>query len=292
MRAGSERRKPMPQVWAAACITVVLLAGCTVFAEEEAEPATIQSETDDGAFPALGSVPDEAPATSTTAEERADITRGLVSDRESAASDGGSSTTDAGTPPPPTASPTPSTLPAIPDTTGSALPVTPPPTAGASPGYYVTEYSAGGQVAVDYGVLDGYGAGPSGGQTGTGYYGPGGAGQPVALIYFAHGSAALSAEDRRIIGEVAQLQRAHGGVVRIVGHASMRTGNVDPQRHEEVNYRISLARANAIADALIRAGLRSENVQVAAQGSADPEYYEFMPTGEAGNRRAEIYLVN
>jgi outer membrane protein OmpA-like peptidoglycan-associated protein len=55
---------------------------------------------------------------------------------------------------------------------------------------------------------------------------------------------------------------------------------------------MSLARANAIAEALMREGLRSENVQAAAQGSAVPVYYEFTPTGEAGNRRAEIYLVN
>jgi hypothetical protein len=160
----------------------------------------------------------------------------------------------------------------------------------AAPGYYATEYSAGGQVAVDYGVLDGYGGGPE--ASTTGYYGAGAPGQPVALIYFAHGSAALSAMDRRIIGEVAQLQKAQGGVVRIVGHASMRTGNADPESHEEANYRMSLARANAIAEALMREGLHSESVQIAAQGSADPEYYEFTPTGEAGNRRAEIYLVN
>jgi outer membrane protein OmpA-like peptidoglycan-associated protein len=277
----------MPKQWAAAWLAVSLLAGCTVFAEDEPEPATIQAETDDAAFPAVGSVPDAAPEVSTTAEERAAITEELMQDN-AAANDPDAVYTQIETPPP-VATTTPSALPAIPGATGSALP--PVPAASiAAPGYYATEYSAGGQVAVDYSVLDGYGGGPY--ASATGYYGAGAPGQPVALIYFAHGSAALSAADRRIIGEVAQLQKAQGGVIRIVGHASMRTGNASPQSHEDANYRMSLARANAIAEALMREGLRSENVQAAAQGSAVPVYYEFTPTGEAGNRRAEIYLVN
>jgi len=280
MRA--ECRRPMLQRWAATCLAVGLLAGCTVFAEEEAAPATIQAETDDSAFPTVGSVPDAAPEVSTTAEERVEITEELMADN-AAAADPDAVYTQVETPPP-SGTTAPSALPPIPNATGAALPTT-----GASTAYYATEYSAGGQVAVDYSVLDGYG-GTGGGQ--TGYYGAGEPGQPIALIYFQHGSSSLSAEDRRIIGEVAQLQRAQGGVIRIVGHASMRTANADPQSHEDANYRMSLARANAVAEALMSAGLRAENVQVAAQGSADPEYYEFTPTGEAGNRRAEIYLVN
>ena len=287
MRAGSERRKAMPQQCVAAWLAVTLLAGCTVFAEEEPAPATIQAETDDGAFPAVGSVPDAAPDVSTTAEERAEITEELMQDNK-AANDPDAVAAQIETPPPAVTTSA-SALPAIPETTGSALPPVPAESL-AAPGSYATEYSTGGQVAVDYGVLDGYGGGPGAGA--TAYYGAGAPGQPVALIYFAHGSAALSAADRRIIGEVAKLQKVLGGVIRIIGHASMRTGNADPQTHQDVNYRISLARANAIADALMREGLRSENLQVAAQGSADPEFYEFMPTGEAGNRRAEIYLVN
>ncbi|MEX2199777.1 MAG: OmpA family protein [Dongiaceae bacterium] len=287
MRAGSERGKAMPQQWAAAWVAVSLLAGCTVFAEDEPEPATIQAETDDSAFPAVGSVPDAAPELSTTAEERAEITEELMLDN-AAANNPDAVYLEIETPPP-AATTTSSALPAIPGATGNSLP--PVPAASlAAPGYYATEYSASGRVAVDYSVLDGYGGNPY--ASAAGYYGAGAAGQPVALIYFGHGSAALSAADRRIIGEVAQLQKAQGGVIRIVGHASMRTANADPRSHEEANYRMSLARANAIAEALMREGLRAESVQIAAQGSADPEYYEFTPTGEAGNRRAEIYLVH
>jgi hypothetical protein len=34
----------------------------------------------------------------------------------------------------------------------------------------------------------------------------------------------------------------------------------------------------------------ARNMYVGAVSDADPRYYEFMPTGEAGNRRAEIFI--
>jgi flagellar motor protein MotB len=49
-------------------------------------------------------------------------------------------------------------------------------------------------------------------------------------------------------------------------------------------------RANAVARALVRMGVPASEVSVAARADNEPVYYEFMPAGEAGNRRAEIYL--
>jgi flagellar motor protein MotB len=201
--------------WLAAVAVTLLLAGCTVFAESEPEPAIIQADTDDSQFPNVGEVPDAAPVT-TTPEERSVMLQQLQTDQ-------------------------------------------------ASSGVVVTE-SQGTEL-------------------------PGATGQPVALIYFENGSASLSEDDRGVIREVAELQKASGGVIRIVGHASMATGSTDAATNTEANYDISLARANAVANALLREGLDSASVQVAAAGSTEPEYYEFTPTGEAGNRRAEIYLV-
>ena len=201
--------------WLAAMAATLLLAGCTVFAEAEPEPATIQADTDDSQFPNVGEVPDAAPAT-TTPEERSVMLQQLETDQ-------------------------------------------------ASSGVAVTE-SQGTET-------------------------PGAFGQPVALIYFQNGSASLSEDDRGIIREVAELQKANGGVIQIVGHASMAAGSTDPATNNEANYDISLARANAVANALLREGIDPASVQVAAAGSTEPEYYEFTPTGEAGNRRAEIYLV-
>jgi outer membrane protein OmpA-like peptidoglycan-associated protein len=118
------------------------------------------------------------------------------------------------------------------------------------------------------------------------YYG----GQPVGLIYFREGSSKLSSDDRRVLKQIAEMQRAQGGVVHVVGHASMRTGTMDYSRHQEANRRISEARANAVARQLMRYGVPEGAIQAAAAGDSQPLYSEVMPSGEAANRRAEVYL--
>ena len=57
-----------------------------------------------------------------------------------------------------------------------------------------------------------------------------------------------------------------------------------------VNFKVSVDRADAVARELIRLGVNKEELVVDAISDAQPVYFEFMPTGEAGNRRAEIYL--
>lgn len=115
-------------------------------------------------------------------------------------------------------------------------------------------------------------------------------GEMVAIVYFGHGSTGISANDRAVIDEVARLQKATGRRLWVVGHASSRTGTVDRVKHQTANFEVSLKRANAVAAALARAGVPSGAIEVAAMGDSAPVYHEFMPTGEAGNRRAEIYL--
>jgi flagellar motor protein MotB len=112
----------------------------------------------------------------------------------------------------------------------------------------------------------------------------------VATIQFANGSAQLTADDRRILANVRQLQKERGGRVHIVGHASSRTRSMDPVQHKMVNFKVSVDRANMIAEELVRLGFAKEQIVVDAVSDTEPVYYEFMPTGEAGNRRAEIYL--
>ncbi len=337
MRAESDRwtgrLRGQAGAWLAAALAMTLLAGCTVFAEDEPEPATIQVDTDESQFPNIGDVPDAAPAT-TTAEEREVIVEQLQADQASsgvvvtetseteievvepsttemvavaetvavmetvevtstsatAVNTQGFAYTSIQTPPPADSYATGTRIASTPNviaTTATPLPA-PQPLASVTPNYG-TETTPGGQVTVDYSVLGGGTQGATYGQ--TGYYGYGAAGEPVALIFFQHGSATLSSDDRNVIHDVAELQKARGGVIQIVGHASMRTGTVDPATHDEANFDMSLARANAVADALLREGVNPANVQVAAAGSTEPEYYEFIPTGEAGNRRAEIYLT-
>ncbi len=115
-------------------------------------------------------------------------------------------------------------------------------------------------------------------------------GQPVGLVYFAIGSAQLGASDRGVLRQIADLQRAYGGVIRIVGHASSRTENMPMDKHQQTNVNIADTRAKAVAQLLVRFGVRPLFVQVAGASDRQPLYPEIMPAGEAANRRAEVYL--
>jgi outer membrane protein OmpA-like peptidoglycan-associated protein len=119
---------------------------------------------------------------------------------------------------------------------------------------------------------------------------PSGESRPVALIFFGYGSAGLSSNDVNVLKEVARLHRERSGLIRVIGHASQGTGGGDAVKQRLANFNISLARANAVARELSRLGVPIDQVQVAAAGAQHPIYYESTPTGEAGNRRVEIYL--
>lgn len=116
--------------------------------------------------------------------------------------------------------------------------------------------------------------------------------QLVAVIYFGHGSAQLDARDRGVLREVVALQRQRGGTIRVVGHASAHTGVVDQIKHRLANFEMSLKRANTVAAGLVGLGAAKDAMRVEAQGDSQPIFHEFMPTGEAGNRRTEIFLEN
>jgi len=112
----------------------------------------------------------------------------------------------------------------------------------------------------------------------------------VATIMFENGSYKLNARDRSILASVRRIQQERGGRLRVVGHASSRTRNMDPVRHKMINFNVSASRANAIVNELIKQGLDKSSVDADAVSDSSPVYFEFMPSGEAGNRRAEIYL--
>ncbi len=112
----------------------------------------------------------------------------------------------------------------------------------------------------------------------------------VGAVFFGNGSSKLSGQSITELKNIANLYKQKGGKVRVVGHASSRTRNTDPLRHQLANFRVSLARANAVARQLTRLGVPADKIAVTAVADNEPVYYEFMPKGEAGNRRAEIFL--
>ena len=62
------------------------------------------------------------------------------------------------------------------------------------------------------------------------------------------------------------------------------------ERHLEIIFRKSQERASAVVQELIRNGVPADKVLMEAVGDSQSVYYESMPKGEDGNRRAEIFL--
>lgn len=117
-------------------------------------------------------------------------------------------------------------------------------------------------------------------------------GDPVAVVYFPHDTTVLDTDGKAQVKAVLAAFQARGGqgFVRVVGHSSSRTANMSVERHIALNFERSQARANSVARALIAAGIPASKVLVEAVGDTQPIYYESMPQGEEGNRRAEIFL--
>jgi outer membrane protein OmpA-like peptidoglycan-associated protein len=142
-------------------------------------------------------------------------------------------------------------------------------------------------------ALAGYGLQPGATEFGTAApggsgYAPTGEAYLAGTVYFGHGSTSLSATEQAQIRTLAQEAERSGAIVRILGHASSRTADMELPLHDRVNFKVSKQRAEAIAKVMVQAGLPADRVYVEALADAAPVYYEIMPSGEAGNRRAEI----
>ena len=114
----------------------------------------------------------------------------------------------------------------------------------------------------------------------------------VATIRFQNGSAKLTSAARREIKKAAAVFKQRGGGVHVIGHASSRTRNLSPQRHQLANFRVSFDRAHVVARELRRLGVAATSIRVSAVSDTQPAFLEVMPAGEAGNRRVEIVLEN
>jgi outer membrane protein OmpA-like peptidoglycan-associated protein len=115
---------------------------------------------------------------------------------------------------------------------------------------------------------------------------------PAAIVYFPGDGTSLSTAARRDIRGAVAAFKASGGnaTIRVVGHSSSRTPDMPLEAHMALIFDKSQKRANAVAAELIHEGVPAAKVQVEAVGDSQPIYYESMPKGEEGNRRAEIFV--
>ena len=144
--------------------------------------------------------------------------------------------------------------------------------------------NASGEVVANLGAVPGTPAGMAAAMNGGT--------APTAIVYFPGDTTSLPAAARATVREAVAAFRAGGGTgtIKVVGHSSSRTADMPLERHLEVIFQKSQARANAVAQALIKAGVPADRVQIEAVGDSQPVFYESMPKGEAGNRRAEIFV--
>ena len=115
---------------------------------------------------------------------------------------------------------------------------------------------------------------------------------PAEVVMFPNDTTILNTEGLAKVREAFDAYEAQGGrgYIRVVGHSSSRTANMPLKRHLMLNFEKSQARANSVARALIKLGVPAGKVLVEAVGDSQPVYYESMPAGEEGNRRAEIFI--
>jgi outer membrane protein OmpA-like peptidoglycan-associated protein len=115
---------------------------------------------------------------------------------------------------------------------------------------------------------------------------------PASVVYFPGDGTLLNAQGRAQVHAAVQSFKQSGakGFIRVVGHSSSRTTNMPLEQHLVLIFNKSQDRANAVAKECIREGVPASRVLVEAVGDSQPVYYESMPKGEDGNRRAEIFL--
>ena len=272
-------------------LAILALSGCSdldAFGLFGDDTPTVQTSADEGLrkrsnteqasaegsdTPSLTSVPSRPVAGSTAVRDR--VVEGLISDRDNARYTDEVIRLQGVTRP-------------VADTTQAAsvpLPlVTPAPPAPITRSAVPTPAPASSQsVVVDMNALGGNGYSQVSAQISREYQ--------VATIQFGYSSSRLGARDQQVIATVVSAYRQNEGGILVVGHASSRTKQLPEPSHKVANFKVSFARANAVARALVRAGVAPERVTVEAVADHQPVYSEAMPSGEAGNRRAEIFFL-
>lgn len=104
------------------------------------------------------------------------------------------------------------------------------------------------------------------------------------IVYFAFDKSDLDADAHQTIDDAVATAQREGIIEFSV------TGHADRAGPEDYNVRLSLRRANAVADALASRGILPQNISVAGRGEADNAVPTADGVPEAANRRVEIVI--
>jgi phosphate binding protein len=106
----------------------------------------------------------------------------------------------------------------------------------------------------------------------------------VVRIPFGFASTTIDAAAARLLADVAKKLTEGGWSASISGHA-------DAKGKPESNQRIALARAHAVANALLKSGAPPKALRVEAAGSDAPVASNQSDEGRAKNRRVDVELI-
>ena len=113
----------------------------------------------------------------------------------------------------------------------------------------------------------------------------------IATINFSSGSSIVSTKGKRKIMKVLKLAKTKNATIKIVGHASTRTKDMDIISHKLVNFKISDQRAQSVASVFVDNKFPLERLITEAVSDSKPLFHEVMPAGTNANQRTEIFLI-
>ena len=113
------------------------------------------------------------------------------------------------------------------------------------------------------------------------------AGAQVGTIVFAQDSTDLPGSSAPVLEDVAKAYKASGGALRVVGHSSSRQRDSDPEKDKVAKFDLSLARANAVAAALVNLGVEQSKIVVVGLADTQPA----ASGGGAKDARVDVYLA-
>ncbi|UCH74426.1 MAG: OmpA family protein [Rhodospirillales bacterium] len=113
----------------------------------------------------------------------------------------------------------------------------------------------------------------------------------VAVIQFDRADQVLDEQSLEIIEQVAAYAQQSRAAIWLFAYTSRHIELASGGNPRLAAQSLSASRVRAVALALIRAGVPADKIELIARGARDPVFMETSETGQAGNRRVEIYFV-
>jgi len=113
----------------------------------------------------------------------------------------------------------------------------------------------------------------------------------VAVIQFDRAGLELDDAAVAILEQVAAYAQQSRASVWLFGHTSRKIELASGGGPQQAARALASDRVRAVGLALVKAGVPADAIHLVARGAHDPVYLESAETGEAGNRRVEIYFT-